>query len=188
MSNGKGRSSPFFEVGPVTSDRDLEGILSLQVASRAPTADGFVTVVHTLDVLRKMNALVPSVVARDRHGLIVAYALTMLRETSALLPILDSMFAEIDQLPPGSLTGGLNPRWYVMGQIAVAPSHRGSGVFDALYAGHRELYRDRYDMVFTEVSTRNARSLRAHERVGFQTVKIYRDEVDEWALIAWQWR
>jgi GNAT superfamily N-acetyltransferase len=134
-----------------------------------------------------MHALAPSLVARDRDGIVVGYALVMPREASALLPILDPMFTEIEQLPPGSLTGGPNPRWYVMGQIAVAPSHRGSGVFDALYAGHRKLYCDRYDLVFTEVATRNTRSLRAHERVGFRTVKVYRDETDEWALIAWSW-
>lgn len=187
MSDARGENSPYFEVGPAASDQDLEGILGLQAASRTPTADGFVTVVHTLDILRRMHALAPSIIARDTNGCVVAYALTMPRETSALLPILDPMFAEIEQLPPGVLTGAPNPRWYVMGQIAVAPSHRGSGVFDALYAGHRKHHRDRYDLIFTEVAIRNPRSLRAHQRVGFQTVKIYRDETDEWALLAWPW-
>ncbi|MCW5622530.1 MAG: hypothetical protein KIS79_15585 [Burkholderiales bacterium] len=187
MSDGKGKDAPFFEVGPVTSDRDLEGILGLQAASRTPTADGFVTVVHTLDILRRMHVLAPSIIARDGNGCVVAYALTMPRETSALLPILDPMFVEIEQMAPAVLAGTADPRWYVMGQIAVAPSHRGGGVFDALYAGHRELYRDRYDLIFTEVATRNPRSLRAHQRVGFQTVKIYRDETDEWALLVWTW-
>lgn len=143
---------------------------------------------HTLDILRRMHALAPSLVARDPDGLVVGYALVMFREARALLPVLDPMFAEIERLPMGALTGAADPRWYVMGQIAVAPSHRGSGVFDALYAGHRELYGDRYDLVFTEVATRNARSWRAHERVGFRTVEVYRDETDEWALMAWPWK
>ena len=74
-----------------------------------------------------------------------------------------------------------------MGQIAVAPSHRGTGVFDALYAEHRARYQERFDLVVTEVATRNTRSLRAHQRVGFRTVTTYRDATDEWALIAWSW-
>lgn len=181
-----------FSVGLAETDRDLEGILALQAASRAPTADGFVTVEHDLDLLRAMHALAPSVVARDARrddardasGEIVAYALSMPRETRALIPILEPMFALIDRLPPGALSPKPDARWYVMGQVAVAPSHRGSGVFDALYAEHRARYRDRFDVLVTEVATRNGRSMRAHARVGFRTVTTYRDATDEWALIA----
>ena len=82
-------------VGLVESDRDLEGILALQRASRAPTRDGFVTVEHTMDILRAMHALAPSVVARDARGAVVGYALVMPRETRVLLPILEPMFALI---------------------------------------------------------------------------------------------
>ena len=175
------------DIGLVESDRDLDGILVLQRASRAPTRDGFVTVEHTLDILRAMHALAPSVVARDARGDVVGYALVMLGEVRSLLPILAPMFAQIEALPPGALSAAPNPRWYVMGQIAVAPSHRGTGVFDALYAGHRAHYSGRFDAVVTEVATRNTRSLRAHQRVGFRTVETYRDATDEWALIAWDW-
>jgi len=174
-------------VGLVESDRDLEGILALQRASRAPTRDGFVTVEHTLDILRAMHALAPSVVARDARGAVVGYALVMPRETRVLLPILEPMFALIERLPAAQLSPKPDPRWYVMGQIAVAPSHRGTGVFDALYAEHRARYQEQFDLVITEVATRNTRSLRAHQRVGFRTVTTYRDATDEWALIAWSW-
>lgn len=174
-------------VGLVESDRDLEGILALQRASRAPTRDGFVTVEHTLDILRAMHALAPSVVARDARGAVAGYALVMPRETRDLLPILEPMFALIERLPAAELSPKPDARWYVMGQIAVAPSHRGTGVFDALYAEHRARYRERFDLVITEVATRNTRSMRAHQRVGFRTVTTYRDTTDEWALIAWDW-
>ena len=36
----------------------------------------------------------------------------------------------------------------------------------------------------TEVSRRNARSLRAHQRVGFETLAEYRDASDDWAVLA----
>jgi RimJ/RimL family protein N-acetyltransferase len=71
-----------------------------------------------------------------------------------------------------------------MGQICIAPEHRGRGIFDALYAGHRRHFADAYDLLVTEVATRNGRSLRAHLRVGFEEVLRYRDDVDEWVLIA----
>lgn len=170
-----------FSVGLARED-DLPGILALQAASRAPTADGFVTVQHTLDILRAMHALAPSVIGRDSSGAVIAYAITMPRETRALIPILEPMFQRLEQLLPPSTP------FYVMGQIAVAPSHRGSGVFDALYAEHRTQYRDRFALLITEVATRNTRSMRAHERVGFRTLETYRDATDEWALITWDWQ
>jgi hypothetical protein len=174
-------------VGLVESDRDLEGILALQRASRAPTRDGFVTVEHTLEVLRAMHALAPSVVARDERSDVVGYALAMPPQARPWVPILEPMFAMIEQLPPTALSASPGARWYVMGQVAVASSHRGTGVFDALYAEHRACYRARFEVLVTEISTRNTRSMRAHERVGFRTVLTYRDATDEWALIAWDW-
>jgi GNAT superfamily N-acetyltransferase len=174
-------------VGLVESDRDLEGILALQSASRTPTRDGFVTVEHTLGVLRAMHALAPSIVARDERDDVVGYALAMPKQARTWVPIIEPMFAMIEQLPPTALSATPDARWYVMGQVAVASSHRGTGVFDALYAEHRARYRARFDVLVTEVSTRNTRSMRAHERVGFRPVVTYRDATDEWVLIAWDW-
>lgn len=181
-------NAPGVSVGLAESDRDLDGILALQRASREPTADGFVTVVHTLDLLRALHALAPGIVARDDRGEVVAYALVMPRETRALVPILEPMFQMIEALPPGTLCGRADARWYAMGQVAVAPAYRGTGLFTRLYEEHRERYSDRFDAVVTEVATRNPRSLRAHARVGFRTLLTYRDATDEWELIAWEWR
>ena len=175
-------------VGLVESDDDLEGILALQRECREPTADGFVTVAHTLDLLRAMHALAPSIVARDADGRVAGYALVMPREVRALIPILEPMFQMIEALPASTICGRPDARWYVMGQVAVAPAHRGSGLFARMYEEHRARYADRFDAVVTEVATRNPRSLRAHERVGFRTISTYQDATDEWALIAWEWR
>ncbi len=61
--------------------------------------------------------------------------------------------------------------------------YRGQGVFDLLYAHHRQLFARQYDFVITEIATRNQRSQRAHERVGFETINTYRDELDEWNVV-----
>jgi len=60
----------------------------------------------------------------------------------------------------------------------------GRGVFDALYEGHRRFLGGRYDAVVTEIATRNGRSMRAHARAGFETIHVYRDATDEWAVVA----
>lgn len=169
--------------GLVESDSDLEEILALQrenlEAALPDRRDGFVTVVHTLPILKAMHALLPSVVARD-GGHVVAYALSMPRETRALLPILEPMFRRLDVLLP-------DERFYVMGQVCVAASHRGTGVFDELFRVHRERYAATHASLVTEIAARNTRSMRAHARVGFELLERYRDEVDDWALVRWRW-
>ena len=47
--------------------------------------------------------------------------------------------------------------------------------------------RGRFDAVVTEVSVRNGRSLRAHQRDGFEELERYRDATDEWVLLIWRW-
>jgi len=79
-------------------------------------------------------------------------------------------------------------RYYVMGQICVAKAYRGQGVFDRLYAAHREHLRHRFDACVTEISVRNPRSLRAHARVGFEELERYRDAADEWVVVIWDLR
>jgi ribosomal protein S18 acetylase RimI-like enzyme len=171
---------------PVQDDQDLEQILELQrqnLARNVPPGEiisqGFVTVEHTLDVLRRMHALSPSIVAKDGDAL-AGYALVMPVECRPFVPILEPMFQRLDAL-------GVQ-RFYVMGQICVGKPWRARGVFDLLYQAHRRHLRAAYDCVATEVATRNTRSMRAHERVGFTVLERYRDATDEWALLCWDWR
>jgi RimJ/RimL family protein N-acetyltransferase len=74
-----------------------------------------------------------------------------------------------------------------MGQVCVAREFRGQGVFDLMYRAHREHLRARYDRSVTEIAVRNVRSMRAHARVGFRVIDRYRDETDDWAIVAWDW-
>ena len=174
------------EARPVRDERELEQILALQqenLARNLPPGEivsqGFVTVEHDLGVLRRMHALSPSIVAVEGEAL-AGYALVMPVECRTFVPILEPMFARLDALG--------TERYYVMGQVCVARPFRGRGVFDALYRAHRDALSGRYDRVVTEIATRNTRSMRAHERVGFTLLERYRDAIDDWALVEWIWR
>ncbi len=174
-------------VRPAAGDRDLQAILDLQQANLernlARLDDGHVTLEHSLASLRAMQAHEPSLVAVEADVL-AGYALVMVRALRPLFPVLEPMFALADGL---SFRGRplRTLRYYVMGQVCVAPPYRGTGVFDALYRAHAEVLGPRYELVVTEVATRNRRSLRAHQRVGFEVVATHRDATDEWAVVAW---
>lgn len=177
------------EVGLSDGAGDLDGILRLQranleaaLAADQAARDGFVTAVHTREVLEQMHALAPSIVARA-DGEVVGYALAMAVECRPLVPIIEPMFRQFETLEHEGRPL-LSHRIYVMGQVCVAPAFRGSGLFDALYAGHTTHYAGRYDLLVTEVAMRNARSLRAHLRVGFTTVARYVEGGEDWAVVA----
>ena len=172
---------------PVSGDEVLQEILDLQRANLARNlepgeiaAQGFVTVEHTLEALRRMHAQAPSIVARE-SGALAGYALVMPPGCRPFVPLLEPMFQRLDGL------GFRDRRYYVMGQICVARPWRGRGVFDLLYQAHRQHLRDRYDCSITEVATRNTRSMRAHLKVGFVEIERYRDATDEWSLLSWDW-
>lgn len=175
-------------VGLVASDADLEGVLALQRANHRDVVDvdtarreGFVTVRHTLDVLRAMHERAPSIVAKLGDE-VVGYALVTTTECRPLVPILAPLFDVAAEATWRGAPLATTPH-YLMGQVCVAKAWRGTGLFDALYAAHRRFYGDRFACTVTEVATRNTRSMRAHARVGFETVRVYRDDVDEWAVV-----
>src|SRR5713226_644304 len=135
------------EVGPVGNNWQLEQILDLQRANLARNlsaeevaAQGFVTVEHTLDLLKRMHALAPSIVALDGDAL-AGYALVMPLECRSFIPVLEPMFQRLGAL------GILGQSFYVMGQICVGKPWRGRGVFDLLYSAHRRHLRARWDFV-----------------------------------------
>jgi len=175
-----------------SSPEELRQILSLQQENLIQHIDepemksqGFVTLRHDPGILEQMHRLAPSVIIKDNNK-VVGYALTMLRECRQLIPDLEPMFGLLDQLSWN------NKRlyeysFYVMGQVCIDKTYRGRGLFDELYKHHKKIYQQRFDLLITEIATRNHRSIRAHERVGFKTIHTHRDELDEWAVVGWDW-
>ncbi|MFN0015053.1 MAG: N-acetyltransferase family protein [Saprospiraceae bacterium] len=164
----------------VRIEQDVRQILDLQAANLASAISpetareqGFVTVRHDPDVLLRMNQASPSVIAMDGEKM-AGYCLVMPRSFAPEVPILTPMFAMLETLVWRGRPlrdGG----WFVMGQVCVAEGYRGHGVFDGMYAHLKEVCRPAFDFVVTEIAERNTRSLRAHERVGFETFHIYPD-------------
>ncbi|MFI5155358.1 MAG: GNAT family N-acetyltransferase [Chitinophagales bacterium] len=147
---------------------------------------GFLTVEHSLETLEQMHRLEPSIIAKE-NGQLAGYALTMPRACGAMIPVLVPMFHIFPEIVYGYRP--INDyNFYVMGQICVDKPFRGLGVFDLLYQKHREVYSHKYDFIVTEISLRNHRSMKAHQRVGFKLLHVYTDPLDEWAVVIWDWR
>jgi len=176
------------------NDVDLYGILSLQrsnlpisLSQEEALEQGFVTVMHDFSLLKRMNAPYPHIIARAGES-VVGYTLVMLRELRHEIPVLVPMFAQIDKV---SLDGLMlkDTRYFIMGQVCIARTYRGQGVFQCLYEEMVRRMSADVEYIVTEVSLRNPRSLRAHEKVGFRNVREYRSEDGEdWVILALELR
>lgn len=175
----------------VSNPLEVKQILELQAQNLAQVlsaetmaSQGFLTVRHDPAVLQRMNEAAPAIIAKD-GDVLAGYALVMPREFATAVPILLPMFDMLEGFSWRGKSLRSNPRWFVMGQICVAEDYRGQGVFDGLYLKMKEVYRPQYDFTVTEVAERNTRSMRAHERVGFETLHIYPDETtgEVWRVV-----
>ena len=179
------------EITVAASADEIRQILALQeqnlarnISTETLESQGFVTVEHTVELLEKMNAAVPQTIAKDGAA-VVGYALVMTKESRTDIPVLEPMFARLPQINyQGKVLSEY--RFYVMGQICIAEAYRGKGVFELLYNGQKKQLTGQYDLCVTEVSARNKRSLKAHQRIGFQSVMEYTaPDGEAWHVLVW---
>ena len=171
----------------VTSDEELYEILELQkqnlkvaLSDIDKQIEGFVTVDHTFEVLKRMNDKCPHCIAKY-NGKVVGYALCMLNEFRGDVPELISMFNYMDGIIESKGLATLN--YFIMGQVCIDKVYRGQGVFRGLYSFLKlELSKD-YDAVVTEVSAKNIRSSEAHKAIGFELLDKHTEAGEDWELI-----
>jgi len=168
------------------SDNELQQILNIQkkalktnVSLEEQKEQGYVTVPHTFEILKKMNDACPHLLAVV-DGNVVGYALTMLESARYEMPILTPMFDIADGLYP-------TKNYLVMGQICIDKPYRSKGIFKGLYSFYREELSPQYKSLITEVATLNTRSLSAHLAVGFKVIDTQVTDGTSWELISWEW-
>ena len=147
--------------------------------------EGFVTWLYSMELLKKMHPLSPSIIIKAAEK-VAAYALVTPKEAKTFHPDLDNMFGNLEKVRYKNNLLSFY-KFYCMGQICVGEKFRGLGLVHMLYHKHKEVYKDQYDFILTEISTSNTRSMKAHEKIGFKTIYSYKDSVDEWNVVVWEW-
>lgn len=173
------------------TDETLQQILALQkknlersISSDELQQEGFVTVDHDFALLKAMNHPYPHVIAQS-EGKVIGYTLVMLRTLEKRIPVLIPMFEKIN----GLSYRGQNLQassYFIMGQVCIDKAFRGQGIFQKLYLKLKEEMQDDFQYCITEVAVRNPRSMRAHQKVGFENLLQYKDENnEEWVILIW---
>lgn len=170
----------------VKTSEELKEILDLQKRNLAENLveeeklkEGFVTLKHTFEILKKMNDACAHCVAK-KEGKVVGFVLSMLQSFRNDVPLLIPMFKEIDK---AISEANLSLNYIVMGQVCVDKSVRGKGVFRGLYNYMATEMKTRFDTILTEVDTKNIRSSNAHKSIGFELLKKYESNNQIWEII-----
>ena len=180
-----------FEISILTNEL-IDNLLSLQQLNLKNNIDvvtqqsqGYLSFPYTNAILQRMMHTEPQPTA-FAEGQVIGYALMTTLNVCQTIDLMLPLLKMFNQLTFNGKP--LNEyRYYVMGQVCVRAGYRGIGVFDALYAQHREWFAERYDFVVTEIAADNLRSIAAHRRVGFQTLHRYFDTVSQktWEVVIW---
>lgn len=175
------------------SVNDLTGILALQAKNLARSlceneieTQGFVTVEHSFDLIKKLNDTERHIIAKEKNR-VIGYVLSMTKKARFDIPVLYSMFEVFDQtLFKGSFISEGN--FIIVGQVCVDKEFRGQGIFEQCYRRFREYHKNKYDFAITEIATTNLRSLHAHKRIGFSELTSYTDQYNTtWIVVVWDW-
>ncbi|MEO9022757.1 MAG: GNAT family N-acetyltransferase [Ginsengibacter sp.] len=176
-----------------TTSKDLEGILALQKANLAKgltteeiQSQGFVTVAHSYEQLKKLNDIENHIIASD-NDIIAGYVLAMTQQSKSDIPILLPMFKTFESLVyENKKIADYN--YLVVGQVCIDKRYRGKGIFDKCYSAYKKRYNRKYDFAITEIVNTNLRSLNAHKRIGFKEIHSYQtSDNTEWIVLLWDW-
>ena len=170
-----------------STDKELHQILKLQkdnlslsLSNKEKRNEGFVTVNHTFEVLKRMNDKCAHCIVKHEDK-VIGYALCMLNEFRNDVPELITMFDYMDGILQSKQLTALN--YFIMGQVCVDKHYRGQGVFRGLYNFLKSELRKDFDAVITEVNIKNQRSSKAHKAVGFEVLDEHTDNGEDWELI-----
>ncbi|HWD88951.1 MAG TPA: GNAT family N-acetyltransferase [Mucilaginibacter sp.] len=172
------------------TDADFEQILSLQrtnhytaISQEILDREGFVYAEHTLEQLKTMAEHSPQIIALAGEK-VVGYTLSMTSAMKDHISSLTPMFEQFDECIYKGKPLHDHP-FVVGGQVCVAEGFRGMGVFAGLYHALAEQVNDKYRICVTEIARRNPRSLRAHQKMGFEVIRIYSVQGETWDIVAW---
>ncbi len=180
------------EYSQVSNINELRQVLALQkinqesaITAQESKSQGFVTINHTLEVLERMNTPHGHIIAKNVAGEVIGYCLVMLETMHSDMRILTPLIQKINQL---TYRGHklIESDYFIMGQVCIAKDFRGQGVFEGLYRHMEYCMSPHFDFIITSIAKRNTRSIRAHQKVGFQVIDEYIDDTeDDWVVVIW---
>ena len=180
------------QIGRLSTQEELYQIKDLQTknlkSNLSPSeqeTQGFVTASYTFDFLKKMNELHPAIIAKE-GGQMVGYALVTTSEIKGSHQLLDDLIGHCDEVVFKNVSLASIP-YAIVGQLCVAKAYRGQGLVQKMYTHFKESMQQTHQCCITDVDEENPRSLRAHQKAGFEVVGRLGYGGSQWNLVLWDW-
>lgn len=176
----------------VSTQDELKGIQQLQqqnlrknITDTEAAEQGFLMAEYNVEFLQKIHDAAPSIIAVV-DGKVVVYSLVALKTIREEHALLADLFNTIDSLKYQSKNLAL-ANYVVVGQLCVGKGFRGIGLVDKLYQCFKDYYADQYEFCLTDIAKENQRSLKAHQKKGFQVIDELNYGGIGWDIVLWDW-
>ena len=193
-SNPPGATTPSTCIGMLLVRRakpsDFPLIVELQkrnlfqnVSETQKESGGFVSVETSSALLAEISEKLGITVAED--GLrVVGYEFPLTAEMARRIPVLVPLVDRLSKLSYGGKRL-FDYKLILEGQICLADEHKGSGLAEKMHSEFVKMLSAKFDLVATEVSSKNPRSLEFHvKKLGFDVVEEYEAEGRRWFVLA----
>ena len=146
---------------------------------------GFVTLNYNIELLKDVNKIQKSIVARDNDK-IVGYAIVIDKTVYGLNKLFDDL---IDRLSTISFNSKKlkNVNYALVGQLCIKKEYRGMDIVKKIYDFYKKEYSKKYQYLITDIDEKNKRSLSAHLKIGFQIIDNFSWGDSNWNIILWNW-
>ena len=176
----------------VETEQELTGLKQLQtnnlrrlIGEEEAMKEGFVTSEYTLSLLQQMHAIHPSIIVKEAAE-VVGYTIVTNKAVYGAHGELDHLFNTLDATKyKGALLK--NSNYILIGQVCVAKAHRGMGWVPKMYDYYKKLHAQNYTYLVTDISQANKRSIRMHQKIGFETIGVIEQVGTGWDIVLWDW-
>lgn len=174
----------------VKAKEEMKGVLALQQANlrknitqEEAETQGFLMAEYDLDFLELLNQKSPGIIAKDGEK-VVGYSLVALPETARQHPLLADLVQNIERC---IFEGKPVENYAIVAQLCVSKDYRGQDLVQKLYGSFLDHYANRYTYCVTDVAQANHRSLKAHQKRGFQVIDTLDYGGIGWNIVLWDW-
>lgn len=178
------------EIKLVTNQAELEGVLALQQANLRKNisedeaeSQGFLMAEYDLAFLELLHKTSPGIIAMEDEK-VVGYSLVALPETARHHDLLADLVENIERC---AFQGKPVENYAIVAQLCVSKNYRGQDLVQKLYGAFRDHYATQYDFCITDVAEANHRSLKAHQKRGFQVIDTLDYGGIGWDIVLWDW-
>jgi hypothetical protein len=175
----------------LNNSKDLDAIIELQKSNLADflpqeqLSEGCLFMSYTPEQLQAFNQYTPGVIVKD-DNVLVAYLLAIPANAKQVLPefskilnlFIENNYEDVENLNENNCL--------LIGQVCIRKDYRGLGILEECYSIYQKMFVNKYQFAIAATAKVNARSIKAHQRLGFKQLSDYTDATGkEFTLLIW---